>query len=165
MSRITLYQIDSEIDSEPLMALVRKLKNESPVYRSYDRELELAEQRVKTITAHPHFYGVIAYEIFPDFTKIPIGHMFGHFDLYWYSGEAVFTEDSLYVVPEKRGTRLAVRMIRKVEDHLRQVKALRIRAGASTGINNDRTLRLYQALGYELQEDGTVQKEITSNGN
>ena len=54
----------------------------------------------------------------------------------------------LYVVPEKRGSTIAHRIIKKYEEWAISQNVTEISLGISTGISVERTSKFYEALGY-----------------
>ena len=57
---------------------------------------------------------------------------------------------ALYVVPHRRGSSIAVRLAKAFETWAAAIGADEIILGASTGVASDRTVCMYEKLGYSL---------------
>lgn len=75
-----------------------------------------------------------------------IGAVFEHF----FSDDLVAGDMGLFIVPEKRGASAAVKLIRAFEDWARSVGAKEVHLGQTTGVEIDRTRKLYESLGYTV---------------
>ena len=87
------------------------------------------------------------------------GFIFGNANRSWYDPTINAYECLLYILPEHRGTMLAPRMIRQFEKYASRLGCVNVIAGASTLVNTETTLRLYERLGY-TRVGNTVTKRI-----
>lgn len=67
----------------------------------------------------------------------------------WYSDDLIATDLSVFILPEKRGSLDAARMLRHYRNWAKEKGCRYALAGISTGIHTDQTEKLYQALGME----------------
>lgn len=76
------------------------------------------------------------------------GCLIGSVSPTWYSPSPIASEWMLYVVPEHRGTGLAVKLIQRFTEIARQRGAHKLYVGSSTGINDEGVRKLYERLGF-----------------
>jgi GNAT superfamily N-acetyltransferase len=76
------------------------------------------------------------------------GAAVAYIDSEWYSEDAIAQEIVLYVVPERRGGLTAARLIAQMDAWARSMGARWLQAGSTTGIAMDRTIDLYEHLGF-----------------
>lgn len=101
---------------------------------------DYVKDRITYATTQPNFIGFID-EAFK-------GFMLSGLSSTWYSPQVDCHEQLLYVFPEHRGTSMAPRLIRATEEAARDLGAVNMIAGVSTGIDDDRVEALYRRLGY-----------------
>lgn len=77
----------------------------------------------------------------------------------WYDPRPMAFEQMLYVIPEARGTRLAVHLISAFVDEAESRGAAEVHVGSSTGIQDERTARLYEAMGF-VRSGISLRKEL-----
>lgn len=142
---ISLYDVTAICD------MLIQLRDESPVYRFVETDEDHVPEYLRCLITAPSFIGLID----EDYR----GFMFGHVDCHWYSKRIDAFEQLLYVSPEHRGGSLAARLIRGFELSAKGRGATTLYAGATTGVADDRTIRLYQALGYRTTLPA-VRKEL-----
>jgi GNAT superfamily N-acetyltransferase len=87
------------------------------------------------------------------------GCMIGLVAANWYDDRLIAYEQMLFVMREYRGTRLAVHLIRAFIKEATAKGAYEVHAGSSTGIQDERTIRLYEALGF-TRAGISVRKEL-----
>lgn len=73
-----------------------------------------------------------------------LAHIFEH----WFSDELVAQEMALYVVPTKRGSLRAARLVAGLDAWARAMGARILQAGCTTGVAVNRTIELYEHLGF-----------------
>lgn len=77
----------------------------------------------------------------------------------WFAPTVTVFEQLLYVRPEYRGTPVAMRLVQSLERAAAALGATRVRAGVTTGVNNEKAISMYKRMGFD--EVGTlVQKRI-----
>jgi RimJ/RimL family protein N-acetyltransferase len=127
-------------DIPTIINLLLTLHTESPVYGLVEPDPEYVTRTLTAMIDSKSFIGYIATD--------GTGLMLGQISPTWYNPVPSAYEHILYVVPEKRGTGLAIRMVRNFEADAKWAEAEYAYLGASTGINDEATNRLYERLGY-----------------
>jgi GNAT superfamily N-acetyltransferase len=138
---------DVGLISEMLLAL----HVESPHYSKVRPDHEYVRTNLTSMIEQPAFIGYIDVDL--------RGFMFGIANRTWFDSELNAYELLLYILPDYRGTSLAPRLIKQFEIAARALGCIHVRAGTSTQLNTERTLRLYERLGY-TREANTVSKRI-----
>jgi len=85
------------------------------------------------------------------------GFMAGYISEFYFGNEKIAQDLSLFVRKDRRGCMAAVNLIKKYEDWARKNGADEIQLGVSTGINEDRTSKLYEKFGFKAS--GTIFKK------
>ena len=80
----------------------------------------------------------------------PVGTLIGALDTDWRTGQKLAYEQGLYVLPEYRKSGAASDLIETFKVWADMNKADRIQVGTITGIYAERTVKLYESLGFEL---------------
>lgn len=127
------------------------LRNESPEYAFVREDWDYVPVRLSNMICQPNFIGVT--------DEDHRGFMFGCVEEHWYSSRIDAFEQLLYVGPSYRGGMLAVRLIKAFCDEARRRGAENVYAGATTGMDEERTLRLYGTIGFRSTLPG-VRKEL-----
>lgn len=68
----------------------------------------------------------------------------------FFGHDLVASDLGLFILPEKRGTSAAPRLVRAFEEWAIARGARQIYLGQTTGVEIDRTRRLYEGLGYKV---------------
>lgn len=124
-----------------VMDCLHDLHKESTSYRGLIAEHDLVCKTITTFVDHPSILFVVNEH--KSFMIVAI-------DTPWFAPSVVYGyELILYVDPQYRGSSEAVRMIRDVEKRCTDLGVKRLHVGASVGINDERTMKLYERLGYE----------------
>lgn len=142
---ISLYDVG------PICELLVDLGNESPAYAYVAKDWDYVPPRLREMICLPGFIGII-----DDDYK---GFMFGSVEAHWYSSRIDAFEQLLYVGAPYRGTMLAARLIKAFEQRAKAAGAKNIYAGATTDMQEERTIRLYERLGYRTTMPA-VRKEL-----
>ena len=79
-----------------------------------------------------------------------IGAFAGGLTELWYSDTVVAFDYCIFIKPDKRHGRTAIRLLIAFETWAREMGAKEIHMGITTGINVDSTSRLYQSQGFTL---------------
>lgn len=104
------------------------------------------EDKVLRVIQRPHAYFTLA--VMDD--EI-VGFMAGYIGETFLNHEVNAYEQGLYVVPEHRGSTIAVRLVREFEAWARARGAKNIWLGQSVGQDQGQTLHFFERLGYECQ--------------
>jgi GNAT superfamily N-acetyltransferase len=112
------------------------------------RDLSYSFQRVASLVARcitdDSFLGLIDED--KDGT---VGIFIGHIVPFFFSDELISDDMVLYVKKEKRGGSTAFKFIREYEKWAKERGASQIQIGTSTGIDEDRTVKFFERLGYK----------------
>jgi GNAT superfamily N-acetyltransferase len=130
-------------DGVDIVTMLQTLRTESPEYNYVEDKPQWVLNNLERMLEDDVLFGVIDDRL--------RGFMIGAVSTSWYSNRVEGYEQLLYISPESRGGTLAVRLIKAFEDAMRDRGAKVLHVGASTGMQEDRTARLYQALGYTLK--------------
>jgi GNAT superfamily N-acetyltransferase len=68
----------------------------------------------------------------------------------FFGDDLIACDLGLFILPEKRGTSAAPRLIQAFEQWAKERGAKEVHMGQTTGVEMDRTRRLYEAMGYEV---------------
>ena len=77
------------------------------------------------------------------------GMYVGLISSYYFGKDLVANDLLLFVVPDKRGSIAAVKLIKEFEQWAKDKGAAEVRPALSTGVKVKETKQLYEALGYE----------------
>lgn len=88
---------------------------------------------------------LIAYD---DSDGTPVGFFGAMINEHWASDDLVAHDFALYVVPENRGSRLGLNMIKMYNQWANANGAKIAMLGASTGIDGDRVSKLFEHVGF-----------------
>jgi GNAT superfamily N-acetyltransferase len=130
-------------DVDVLVELGRLMHVESPRYR----EFPFSEAKVRATIKHlfERGGGFVA-----DLDGTIVGMIGALRCEHWFS-EAAFTVDvALYVLPEHRGSLIAVRLVRVYEAWAATQNVVEVILGVSTGVMPLETVNLYERMGYEM---------------
>jgi GNAT superfamily N-acetyltransferase len=145
-----LRQIKTD-DVGHLIEMLLALHVESPHYNKVRPDVDYVHTTLTSLIEQPCFIGHIDVDL--------RGFMFGIATRTWYDSELNASELLLYILPEYRGSLLAPRLIKQFEIAAMRLGCIHVRAGTSTHVNTEKTLRLYERLGY-TREANTVTKRI-----
>lgn len=79
-----------------------------------------------------------------------IGALIGCIDVDWRTGQRLAFEQGVYVLPEYRATGAGSELVQNFIEWAKLNNADRIQLGTITGIKAERTISLYESLGFEL---------------
>ena len=80
----------------------------------------------------------------------PVGGLIGCIDVDWRTNQRLAFEQGAYVLPEYRATGAGSELIQHFIEWAKLNNADRIQLGTITGIKAERTISLYESLGFEL---------------
>lgn len=78
-----------------------------------------------------------------------IGFFLGGVNYEWFSDDLLGFDYSVYVIPEKRNGRTAIKLFKTFEAWAKSKGAVRIHVGITTNINIEGNRRFYHFLGYQ----------------
>lgn len=130
-------------DVEACVDLARRMHEESD-YRVHP----FSEGKVERLLAKFLSMDVLFGTVCEDEAEI-VGFMGGMVGEHYFSPVLYATDIALYVVPERRGSTAALRMMSLFHAWAAEQGATEIRCGVTTGINPATAERFYTRLGYE----------------
>ena len=80
----------------------------------------------------------------------PVGTLVALISVDWRTGQRIAFEQGVYVVPEYRNSGAGIDLVNTFIDWAKVHNADRIQIGTMTGIKSERTVSLYESLGFEL---------------
>jgi GNAT superfamily N-acetyltransferase len=132
-------------DMPQIIALGRQMHKESS-YNGLDFDddtvMDLADQWL----SNPEIYFCRVAE---DKQKEIFGMYVGLISSYYFGKDLVANDLLLFVVPDRRGSIAAVKLIKEFEQWAKDKGAAEVRPALSTGVKVEETKQLYEALGYE----------------
>lgn len=132
-------------DLDTLVDWGKRLTNESPRFKKQGFD----EKRARNVFAYLiDKHGSIM--IVMDEYQNPVGTLIGALDTDWRTGQMLAFEQGIYVLPEYRNTGAASALVKSFEVWATVHGADRIQIGTMTGIHAERTVSLYESLGFEL---------------
>lgn len=132
-------------DLDTLVDWGKRLTNESPRFKKQGFD----EKRARNVFAYLiDKHGSIM--IVMDEYQNPVGTLIGALDTDWRTGQMLAFEQGIYVLPEYRNTGAASALVKSFEAWATVHGADRIQIGTITGIHAERTVKLYESLGFEL---------------
>lgn len=135
-----------------LIEMILELHVESPVYSTVTPDEPYVHSSLTSMIEQPNFIGRIDVDL--------KGFIFGVANRTWYDSSLEAYELLLYVHPDYRGsTLLAPRLIKQFERDAKGLDCVRVRAGVSTGVHVERSLQLYERMGYK-REGNALSKRI-----
>lgn len=131
-------------DIPTLVDLGEYMKKESPRYRRYPYSREKVLNFTYNLMEADHGIVIVAEQ-----NDVIIGMMLGFVTEFFFTDDAAFASDFvLYVVPEKRGSSAAARLVREFEARAHMLGADEVAPGTSTGVAKERTRKFYEGLDY-----------------
>ena len=80
----------------------------------------------------------------------PVGTLIGCIDIEWRTGQRLAFEQGVYILPEYRKTGAATTLVNHFIEWAKINNADRIQLGTISGIHADKTVNLYEKLGFDL---------------
>ncbi len=132
-------------DLDTLVDFGKRLTSESPRFQHQgfdeDRAVQLFTHLIEKLESI-----FIVYDEYDN----PVGAIIGCIDTDWRTGQRLAFEQGLYVLPEYRATGSATELVNYFVDWAKINNADRIQLGTITGIHADKTVQLYEKLGFDL---------------
>lgn len=130
-------------DTRDIVELLRQLRVESPEYNYVEDDPTFVVNNLWSLISNNAMTGVVAVV-----NDVLVGFMIGFVGAPWYSKRVEAMEQLLYVDPAVRGGTTAIRLIKEFEKLCKAKGAEVLSVGATTGIKEDRTVSLYERMGY-----------------
>ena len=137
----------TQFSSDRLLNILQlgKRMHEESSYASLPFDAEKAAGAImQLVVDNDSGFGVIAYD-----EDTPVGLIAGGIGSRWFSPSLYAYDHVWYVVPEYRGSRTAIRMLKMFESWAKDQGAEELWMGVTTNIDPERTGSLFTRLGYE----------------
>ncbi len=132
-------------DRETLLRLCQRLLGES-AYAFLPRDESKLLERIDTYLGdHDRRCALAALE-----NGVIIGLLAGYISEYAFCHERIACDEIIYVIPERRGTGAAPRLLRALWEWARERRARELAMGISSGIDPARTGRFFERMGLEF---------------
>lgn len=134
-------------DFEQVLAMWENMMAESPEYKDepFDRETSQAILTTMITSWVGDYLGLVA----EDDGQL-VGMLGAVVNKNFFNSTKYTMDFAVYVVPERRGGTVSIRMIREYEEWVRKKGIKKCTLGVSTGLWVERTVSLYSRLGYKL---------------
>lgn len=132
------------IDIPALVELGRAMHAESPTHSRLSFNPAKVAQLLASMISKP----LTALVLVSETNDVIEGAALAHIEEHWFSNDLVAQEMAVYVVPEKRGTLRAARLVVGIDAWARAMGARMLQAGCTTGVAVNRTIELYEHLGF-----------------
>jgi GNAT superfamily N-acetyltransferase len=109
------------------------------------------KHKILQLYKNPNAVGFVAIED----DKI-IGFISGIFSEYFFSNRKQVTDLGLFVLPEFRGSRTALKLVKSLETWATEMGADDLHLGQTTAIEMDKTRQFYERIGYKTVGFNTV---------
>ena len=133
------------LDDLPIAIAMGSSMHKESWFSHFDYEDSKLQELWDITETYPHMYCKFVAEhddkIVGMFVGMCAEHYFGH--------DKIASDLLLYVTPEARGGTAAVRLIKAYDKWAREAGAKEIHVGVSTGVNEERTVKLYEKLGFD----------------
>lgn len=118
--------------------------DESPTYRGMEKDVATMIGFAYNARANPGSF----FRVAVDTAGEVIGFMFAERAPYGFHDSQFAYDRLLYVTPDRRGGATARMLIEALEQWCKEHDVARILLGVTTGIHSERTVQLYNKLGY-----------------
>lgn len=136
----------TEKDIPAMLGLAKRMHGESPRFARLTFSPAKCEALLRGLLGGQVVGGVLVAEKAGIIVGMAAGFVVEHF----FGIEKVASDLAVYVAPEHRGGSIAVKLIRAFEKVGREGGAVEVTLGISTEVAAERTVALYQDLGYRL---------------
>lgn len=85
-----------------------------------------------------------------------IGFISGMYNEYFFSSKKKVSDLGFYVLPEFRGTRASIRLIKELENWAVKLGSEDLALGQTTAVNMEKTQKFYEKLGYKTVGFNTI---------
>lgn len=131
-------------DIPQCVELARAMHAESPMHRRLSFNTPKVETLFATMIARP----LMALVLLSVTDGVVDGGVLALIEPHFFSDDLIAQELALYVVPGKRGSLRAARLLAGVDAWAKEMGAKILQAGCTTGIAMNRTIELYEHLGF-----------------
>lgn len=141
MTDIVVRAVTEHAEIPALMGLCRAFHDESP----FVSQFKLNEDKVIRVLEHSVDSGMCFVALAGGSV---VGMLAGYCAPYWFTDEWYGSDLVTYVLPEHRARGAIQRLVGAMESALREIGIAESNLAVSSGLGMDRTVRLYEQLGY-----------------
>ncbi|AZS49338.1 GNAT family N-acetyltransferase [Entomomonas moraniae] len=141
---VKIRQASTVKDIQQIIILCKALHNESDYYRLQPFDKEQLEESLSNVVFSEYGLALLAI----DHNEV-VGFFIGGLTYGLFNKELIAFDYSVYMVPTKRNTRIAMQLIKAFEKWAIDKGANRFRVGTTTDIHSDKTSRFYEFLGFK----------------
>lgn len=132
-------------DLDTLVDFGKRLTKESPIFSKQGFDEQSASDLFEyLIKKHNSIFLAL------DEYQNPVGAVIGVIETDWRTGHKLAFEQGVYVLPEYRKSNIAKLLVNTLIGWAQLKNADRIQIGTMTGIHADKTVKLYESLGFNL---------------
>ena len=140
------------MDIPEMVGLARAMAAESPRYRRYSFSTRKMENLLNYLLDNPgEGIAFVAEQ-----GGCVVGMVGGFATEAFFSTDRYVTDLGLYVSPKHRGGATALRLIKSFEAWAQTTGSIDILLGISTEVMTDRTVRMYERLGYRMSSSSLL---------
>lgn len=132
-----------ETDATAMVELCRHRAAAEADHHAFDAGIVRRTVLQAVATAHPTIFVV------EDGSEL-VGFLLATIHAYGFTRGVNVLAESIYVVPEKRGTRAAALLMAELIDWAHKVRAKEIFGGNSNGLKSDKIRKFYEYYGFEM---------------
>ena len=136
-------------DVDQLVEMGRAMQAEGPGFQKLTYAPEKVRAFITALAQNEKSLVLVA----EDQGKI-VGVFMGHNAPQWWSHDTITMDFALYVYPDYRGGTTAMRLLRKYKDWGAAQGAKIIGLGMSSGVTTEKTITLFERLGFKLSSYG-----------
>jgi len=141
---VKIRQASTVKDIQEIIMLCKALHSESDYYRTQPFDNKQLKASLSNVVFNESSIALLAIQ-----NNEMIGFFIGGLTYGLFNSELIAFDYSVYVVPEQRNGRTAIKLIKAFEDWAISKGANRFRVGTTTDINTDKTSRFYEFLGFK----------------
>lgn len=130
-------------DVPHLVAIGRLMHGESPQWSRLDYAPTKVELMLSGLIGDPRGFVLVA-----EIDDRIVGGIVAQAAAHWASRDLVASEVAFFLLPEHRGTRIAMRLVQQMHEWAYQLGCVMLQAGCSTGVADERTAHFYERLGF-----------------
>lgn len=139
----------TEADVSAILVLTARMHTESPRYSKHGFAVDKAEQLIRFLIANQVVFVA-------DRDTELIGFFAGVITEHYLSLDKYATDIGVYVTPEHRGGSTFARLVFAFEKWAKEHEVRELVLGVSTEIHADKTVRMYERMGYKISSFGLI---------
>lgn len=139
----------TEADVSAILVLTARMHAESPRYSTHGFSVDKAEQLIRFLVANQV---VLVADRDAELTGFFAGVITEHY----LSPDRYATDIGVYVSPEHRGGTTFARLLHAFEKWAKEHGVTELVLGVSTEIHADKTVRMYERMGYKISSFGLI---------